>query len=885
MSRLLDRALGGLGVVLVSLSAAVVVTAVAPSTAGAADDSAVTVRGTGAFADLQVTVSKTRGLTNEVVQVDWTGAAPTQGNFAVNYLQVMQCWGDAPTGPEREQCQFGGLVGDARGGDFSEARQVTYSRTLRDPRETYVPTPERDLRQVPFRSVGGKVGEAGLSEFFDASTTNEVPYARTRADGGGSIPFEVQTGPEAPGLGCGNARPATAPGVVVDTPTATVGAIASSPAAAVPGLRCWLVVVPRGDREVDGSQRGVGANQLVSSPLSQTNWNARLVVPLDLLQVGRPCPLGSAERQLVGHEDVVEAVNSWAPALCAGGGAAYAYSQLSDLLARSQVVGPAAPLAITSRPLPASQVPASRQPAYAPVALSGLTIAFNIDSAPAADASPEVRATDGQRLTQLNLTARLVAKLLTQSYQVASPQDNPAVADNPADLTRDPDFVQHNPQFAGLAYAPGIGSLILPAGQTDTTGLLWEWVLADPEAKAFLEGTPDPFVRTVAGREVRTKVNPAYLGTGQQDSFPKRDAYCQAFPAEPQRPQLCTLDAFPYATDGHEAARATARGDTLARSLYDAAAVPPGYRRQPLQIAGARVLLTVVDTATAARFGLPTAKLRNASGAFVAADAAGLANGLLAMRPGTEPTVLEPDVRSTLPAAYPLTSLSHAVVVPGTQTAESRKEYAAFLRYAAGPGQVPTAGSGGLPVGYASLPQALRDRTLAVADALERSTSVPVDDGGPVVSPNTPPVAAPAASPYRLPAYRRPVRAAAAPAATSTVDLGDSGALPPDGGTGTAGSPLGTGTGTTELPPIAAGPVPAAAAPPGAAGPAPQAAPVSLVLPRTPTASDPVGSLRYAVALALLLGGAAALAGAFLRRRAAGVPLLPRRTRGAAALA
>jgi hypothetical protein len=38
---------------------------------------------------------------------------------------------------------------------------------------------------------------------FDMNTTNEVPFAKTRGDGTGDHPFEVQTAREASGLRCG----------------------------------------------------------------------------------------------------------------------------------------------------------------------------------------------------------------------------------------------------------------------------------------------------------------------------------------------------------------------------------------------------------------------------------------------------------------------------------------------------------------------------------------------------------------------------------------------------------------------------------------------------------------------------------------------------------
>lgn len=836
MTRLRERALSLVGVGLLALSAATFAATATSTPAGAAGpaSSAVTVRGTGAFPDLQVTVSKTKALANEVVQVDWKGLRPTRGNFAVDYLQLMQCWGDATSGPQREQCQFGGLVGDLRGGAFVSSRQVTYD--LRDPLETYVRQADGRLRFVPFRSVTGKTREAGLSEFFDASTTNEVPYARNRADGAGTLPFEVQTSAEAPGLGCGVPRPATG----ASTPRAPgAGAVAN------PGLRCWLVAVPRGDTEVDGSTRTQEASrQLLSSPLSQTNWNARVVVPLDFAKVGEPCPLGRAERAVVGHEDVAEAVASWQPALCSGDGPVFSYGQIADTLARRIALGDAAGLSIVTRPIPTAQVPSGRTPTYAPVALSGFGVAFNIDSISGFSAPAEVKARDGQRIAELKLTPRLVAKLLTQSYKVAAAQDRAGLERNPLDLTRDKEFQRHNPAFAGLSYT-GIGSVVVPAGLSDAAGQVWEWLLGDPDARAFLAGTPDPDGMVV---------NPAYKGTGPQDGFPKSDEVCATFTSG--QPPLCTLDAFPYAGDTHEAARGAARGDTLSRSNYDQSAAPPAYKRSLPQPTGARSVLALTDTATAARFGLPMASLANASGAFVAPTVPNLLASLAVMRPSEVPVVLEADLTSKAPAAYPLTNLSYAVTSAGVLDAGARRDYAAFLRHAVGAGQVPDTGIGGLPAGYAPLPPPLRALTAATAARLgvpQALASPPPTGAGPPTSTTT-----------------TTTTTTTGGAGPGQVGGGDLPVGPASDGTGTLAPPTTTGAGD----PLEPGTVPA-----GPAGPA--GAPVPVTLPGTtlavasPTPADEVGVGRYGVVLTLALGGLAALGGSLLRRTA-GTGLVPR---------
>ncbi|MCW2540155.1 MAG: hypothetical protein JWN95_1880 [Frankiales bacterium] len=699
--------------------------ATAPSTAGPGlTDSAMTRAGDGNFAGLKVTVGQTKDLINQVVSVTWTGGTPTRPssvNASANYLQIMQCWGDDPAGPDRTQCQFGatldtGLVGGQ--GNHATDRQVNYNPPTIDPKETILSTDGQNVG-VPFDSVTDPktpIRGIGGNQFFDANTTNDIPFARTRQDGTGQQFFELQAAREAPGLGCGTPLKAS-DGTTV-------------------GRSCWLVVVPRGDTEVNGDKvfpDGGGPNNalrnLVSSPLSQTNWDARIVFPLQFEPEGNVCPVGAVERRMIGQEAITEAVTRWQPVLCKSTGTVYGFSQVPDDAARRQLVSDDPSMVFTGQAVPPDSVPAKRSVVYAPVAVSGLAIAFDIERQSSFDATPQVAAQDGERLSTLNLTPRLVAKLLTQSYRYSIPDRSAAyLAGNQRDLTTDPDFLQYNPVFKELNFPNSfaIGNMVMPLGLSDLASELWTWIAADPEARAFMAGKPDPWGMTL---------NKNYDGTPLTlNSYPMSDLSCVKPGPDPT--EVCALDERPLANDMHAGIRGVSRGDTGGKNGIDNTVTPPVLTKTPRQAQGQTALIGVADVATAARYGLPTAALRNSAGKFVTPTTSALLAGVTAMKPSEVPAVLRPDPTTASPTAYPLTAISYAATVPAAIDAAAGKDFAAFLRFAAGNAQQPGVAIGTLPFGYAPLPAKLRSQTVKAAALIESSAGKPTTVASPASGAN-----------------------------------------------------------------------------------------------------------------------------------------------------
>jgi hypothetical protein len=667
----------------------------APVQATGATDSAMTKRGSGEFADLQVTVDQTKNLVDQIVRISWRGGkktVPGSGQYSYNYLQIMQCWGDDPAGPRREQCQFGGLTGDDRGGAQASTRQVNYGDQTVDPLETIKPD-EGSVKNVyvPFEPANGDDPEPGTtSKYFNEFTTNEVPFAATRGDGTGNDYFAIQTVREAAGLGCGS--PVTQDGKTKGRP-------------------CWLVVVPRGGVEVDGDEATL-SKKLVSSPLGASNWKNRIVFPLEFEPAGRPCPLGTAERKTLGQESVAEAVLRWQPVLCDVTGRVFSYSQVADDVARRGLVDDPS-LSFVSQPVDPKSLADGAEIAYAPIAISGITVGFNVDRQTPIRAPAEVKARDGERVTTMKLTPRLVAKLLTQSYTRAANINAPSVQGNPTDMTKDPEFQILNPQYEGLTIS--LPELQLPAGRADVVQQVWKWILADPDAKAFVDGDADPW-----GMKINTNYTDVEL---PRSDYPKADDYCVKTDG---RPDLCTLDAHPYAANMQEAARNAARGDFRGLTYWDPIAVPvPAYKRDRPQPSGSRAMLALTDSASAARYGLETASLLNGGGEFVTPTTAALTAATKELATGPASAPLQPTVANRDPKSYPLTNITYAATDPERLDAAERKDYSGFLNYAAGAGQKPGLLPGNLPTGYAPLSKAFSERTLTIAKAVATGTPAP----------------------------------------------------------------------------------------------------------------------------------------------------------------
>jgi hypothetical protein len=748
------------------------------------------------FPELAVTVSQTTELVSQGIEVSWTGGKkselPSSQVGGENFLQIAQCWGDDaanPGEPDRTTCQYGAFLtpgatrdGVREAGTVAEA-DASYTAKGSD---YFDPT----YTSIPFTAVSGETVEnvkdgkkiidpatklpvkvdVNENRFFTKFTSNEVPWAGSGEDGTGSTKFEVQTAVQSSALGCG-------------TPvTATDGTVS--------GSSCWLVIIPRGTTEA--GQKGITQSGLFSDA-----WDHKLAVKLDFRPIGVRCAIGAAERQIAGSELVATAVASWQPKLCNSvGGAVYTIATGNEADAAALANGTAeAPLALTSNAL-AGEAPDAL--AYAPIALSGLSISFAIDREPRAgdDVAADVTARARLPFTQMNLTPRLIAKLLSNSYLDSLPyeadrkhvgyESAAKPGSNARNITFDPDFLEVNdPDWANqVLVSPSLGDMLVPQGRSDEAWALWNYVMSDADAVAFLAGEPDPWgMKVNPWSSTAASANPSGSALVlPRDSFPKADPIEQ--PADGPVGAVNLVTWRPYTNDFDSSAYLTLRGDGQVLGGWNPIASPPKYAKATRSLSGLQRVIGLTNTASAAKYQAISASLLNPAGAFVAPTTESLTAAAAAMTstPG-QPQVYGFDPTSETArgasTAYPLAMPVYAAVNPAMGDAEVRADYAAFIRYAAATGQEQGASVGQLPKGYAPIPQGWRDQAVAAAAVIQGGAKAPVaGSGGAPAAGGAGTAVASAGGSTRTPAA--PAAAAVEPAASGAVAPALAGKPTPD---------------------------------------------------------------------------------------------------------
>jgi hypothetical protein len=834
------------------------------------------------FKNLQFTVSQTNNISHQGITITWTGGLPTQKTVGPmsDFMQMMECWGDADTGPNPENCEYGSAnMLPASAPNFAVGNRYGYLCNQGDVPSTTTPPPGfafdpaygcdtsepttetvpghcdpnpaagngcgNGLYDVPFVAVDDPTPiyqQTKLVQDFNEFNSNEVQEADTSSNKTGQLQFETLTNVEAPHLGCG----------ALETDGKPRG--------------CWLVIVPRGSFEPNGYQvSGFAApgGYLETSPLAASNWAQRVQIHLNYAPLGTACPPTVLPDQVVGTQVITRAVGSWELALnqAANCNTVYAFTATTETAATAAMrsVSPGnGNMAFTTIPIGSESTrytsgkpPSMPNLLYAPVAVTAMGFGFNINEG------------TGYVTTQVKLTPQLLARALTQVYDTELPDfvsggatyTGPLWAEkNPLNITLDPAFTAANPASIIVPYTLSTISLapLLTEDHSQLNQQVWQWVQTDPATAAWLD--------TASKATDPVQADPDYvkLALGKapaQDSFPR--AYSGVFDGgicgPPDCPtakeeKLVSIDMLPYASDiGTAASLVLAANNTALVNRWSILNIGPDgtpgwWSKVGAEPAGQAFMWALSDMPDVASYGLIAAQLCSAVGAACVGPTIDSVTKTLNATTADSAGLLEVNPAKVPAGGYPLVQVVYAAV-PTNQSAQSLTDYANLIKYAANQGQNTGSNPGNLPPGYLPLTAKLKAQANAVVKKLQQLA-------GPTPTP-TPTTTTPA------PATTTPT-----PTPTPTTTFPTQTPTPTPTPTTTTTTPAG-GVPTTSIS--------APATSPAAPSTSPTTQSVVIVPPESAqlasgtTQATLVSNIRLVLVLVLIIGAAGSTTGVVLR--------------------
>lgn len=693
--------------------------------------------------DVTVTADRTTELRGrERIHISWTGAHPSGGRSAspfgeLGMLQeypvvILQCRGlDDPTLPADQQvspetCWTSSRIQRSQSMDASQAvwRQDAFATEAdRAEKSGLVPLPAEcndpptfSTHVTAFRAADGTVHPSCTAETMapEAAVGAAFPPAEMAAfsdvDGNGSVKFEVRTDVENESLGCSDQ------------------------------VACSVVVIPitgiscaTDDRECSKAGRFVpgasnfaneGVDLAVSGQLwwSASNWRNRFAIPLDFGLPPDACDVLDARPPtgFYGSELMAQASLQWSPAYCLDKKRfKFQHNKMADEAGFNLAENGGGVAAFVSSEHPTK---GSDPVAYAPTAVTGFSVGYVID-----------RPDNAGEYLDLRLNARLLAKLMTQSY-VASERGrgHPGMSTNPTSLNLDPEFQRLNPGLDTTAREAG-ATLLSLSESSDVLQALTSYIAQDEAAMDFVAGKPDPW---------GMRVNPSYekiaLPTSQ---WPLLDDY-----VAPSEQECYQQNPAPYFT---QVAAPVTSLRKIAEAVLDAwpnvqtkcdratSSDPWKIGRVDRQGVGTRYVLGLVSTGDAERLGLAQASLETAGGTYVAPTTASMARAIKVAEPsesGDAPFSLDM-ARVVKAGAYPGTMVVYTAARTANLPEGDAAKVAEFIRVATSEGQEPGFGNGQLPAGYLPITRKgvtapLWKQSQAVATLVEEQEGAAPGGGG-----------------------------------------------------------------------------------------------------------------------------------------------------------
>ena len=733
-----------------------------------------------------MTVSRTANLKSlQQIQVNWSGAMPTAGTWPdpnsdsamgeEHSFVLLECRGTPSTvTPQTCWTQYADERFDYSGSDaFPAWRSDEYAApaeraaTVGAPSDaTLAPTDCPALlgtaieqRWVPYTSASGteypggvfgcagEAPEAVPANSGSANIPSNETFGVTDSDGTGSANFDVFTAEDHASLGCSQTVACSLVALPIEGISCDVSGSLSQgnddPAAADalaiagqfedPGSTA-IAARAKANCETNGTfaagtqlPQGRSGSAAVSGQFwwSASNWRNRMAVALTFALPDDACSLSNQSNaiDIYGSEIMTTATIAWSPHFCLDSNLFnFHHIALPEPQARGQLSSADNGVhGVLTTDAPPGGYPSPV--VSAPVSVAGFGIAYLADTS------------TGKEATTLKLDARLLAKLLTESYpdspsvqQVWTQTDaagnvlSTALRTNPISILQDPEFEALNPGLVTNSSAQS--SLLSLNTSSDEIYALTSYINADPEARAWLDGTPDPW---------GMQVNPNYKAISLPvSSWPILDSFilpdpghtniCMSFNGgTPYLPLIATpVSRLAFiALDVEFGLSQVQSGCSFTTDPTNPGTVTSvKFTAAGRQAVGQRFMLGLVSLGDAARDGLnlaslesvattalPTDKIVDGSGrTFVAPTTDSMAAATKFFTADTADNIWTMDYTSMRSAAgagaYPGTMPVYAAIPTSGLSSTEAAEWANFLDYADGAGQVAGEDIGQLPEGY-----------------------------------------------------------------------------------------------------------------------------------------------------------------------------------------
>jgi hypothetical protein len=711
------------------------------------------------FPSYRVTVSadQTENLRGrQRIRISWKGAQPSGGRasnpFGENGLNqeypvvILQCRGtDDPDAPAKQQvrpetCWTGSVAERSQvtradsEASWTHDLDATPEQKARvsgmDPFPTADECPTADIppyftKLTPFVAAKGTTFAACDADHMppEAAVGAAFPPAEIAAftdlDGTGEVQFEVRSDVENESLGCNHETDCTIEVIPI------VGLSCDQPSSpmTIADKACR-----KGGRFPAGSSNFAndGVDQAVSPALwwSPSNWKNRFSIPITFGLPPDTCDVldPRAPTGFYGSELLAQAALQWAPAYCLNKQRfKFQFNNMSDEAGWNLMEGGGGVAAEVSSVHP---LRGSDPVGYAPTAVTGFSIGYQIDK-------PD----NAGEYTDLRLNARLIAKLLTESYLGSDlGRGHPGIGDNPLGIMNDPEFIKLNPGLSQVSQEAG-ATLLSLSNSSDVIEQLTEYIAQDKDAMDFIHGKPDPW---------GMKVNPSYKDISMpRADWPLLDTYVPKTESDcrNKNPGVYFSQIAAPVTTMRKIAEALLDSwpNVQTRCDFDQSTGLYKLGRIDRQSFGSRFMLGLVSLGDAARYGLRSAALETRPGTYVAPSNHSLsaAIALTTQSKRYYPFALDQaDVRKS-GTAYPGTMVVYTAARLQNLAQEDADKVAQFIRISTTEGQKQGSGNGELPAGFLPIERTgatakLYRSAQETADAIEaqKAPKPGPDDGG-----------------------------------------------------------------------------------------------------------------------------------------------------------